>query len=50
MNTDGPAISFLTSCWLLPQNEQYRVFSLEEPFFSAMGGAFYGTVLRMITK
>jgi hypothetical protein len=22
MNTDGPAISFLTSCWLLPQNEQ----------------------------
>jgi hypothetical protein len=23
MNTDGPAINFLTSCWLLPQNEQY---------------------------
>ena len=22
MNTDGPAMSFLTSCWLLPQNEQ----------------------------
>ena len=22
MNTDGPAISFFTSCWLLPQNEQ----------------------------
>ena len=22
MKTDGPAISFLTSCWLLPQNEQ----------------------------
>ena len=22
MNTDGPAISFRTSCWLLPQNEQ----------------------------
>jgi hypothetical protein len=22
MNTDGPAISFLTSCWLLPQKEQ----------------------------
>jgi hypothetical protein len=34
--TEGPAISFLTSCWLFPQNEQYRVFSLEVPFFSAM--------------
>jgi hypothetical protein len=22
MNTDGPAMSFLTSCWLLPQKEQ----------------------------
>ena len=22
INTDGPAISFFTSCWLLPQNEQ----------------------------
>jgi hypothetical protein len=22
MNTEGPAISFLTSCWLLPQKEQ----------------------------
>jgi hypothetical protein len=38
MKTDGPAISFLTSCWLLPQKEQYRVFSLEEPFFSAIDG------------
>src|SRR5574343_1398760 len=27
MNTDGPAISFLTSCWLLPQKEQYSSFS-----------------------
>src|SRR5688572_33046020 len=26
MNTVGPAISFLTSCWLLPQKEQYNVF------------------------
>src|SRR5512141_1568948 len=33
MNTEGPAISFLTSCWLLPQKEQYRSFSLE-PFLS----------------
>src|ERR1700719_4938642 len=30
MNTVGPAISFLTSCWLLPQKEQYSVF-LESP-------------------
>src|SRR5690606_33144851 len=30
MNTVGPAISLRTSCWLLPQNEQYRVF-LESP-------------------
>ncbi len=22
MNTDGPAMSFRTSCWLLPQKEQ----------------------------
>ncbi len=35
MNTDGPAISFLTSCWLLPQKEQYSSFS-PEPFLSAM--------------
>src|SRR5437773_11233095 len=27
MNTDGPAMSFLTSCWLLPQKEQYRSLS-----------------------
>src|SRR5215467_15211150 len=33
MNTEGPAISFLTSCWLLPQKEQYSSFSLE-PFLS----------------
>src|SRR5271155_1666708 len=30
MKTVGPAISFLTSCWLLPQKEQYSVF-LESP-------------------
>src|ERR1700712_885763 len=36
MNTDGPAMSFLTSCWLLPQNEQYKSFSPLEPFFSDM--------------
>src|ERR1700744_2382753 len=26
MNTVGPAISLRTSCWLLPQKEQYSVF------------------------
>src|SRR5687767_3315760 len=26
MKTVGPAISLRTSCWLFPQNEQYRVF------------------------
>src|SRR3989338_1155190 len=34
MNTEGPAISFLTSCWLLPQKEQYRSFS--PPDFSVI--------------
>jgi hypothetical protein len=27
-------MSFLTSCWLLPQNVQYSVFSPEFAFFS----------------
>src|SRR5262249_42046647 len=31
MNTVGPAISFFTSCWDLPQNEQYSVFLLSPP-------------------
>src|SRR3954453_11275206 len=26
MKTVGPAIGLRTSCWLLPQNEQYSVF------------------------
>jgi hypothetical protein len=39
MNTDGPAISFLTSCWLLPQKEQNRFFSEVEPFLSAINVA-----------
>src|SRR5512135_3546253 len=38
MNTEGPAISFLTSCWLLPQKEQYRSFSPE--FFSVIYASF----------
>src|SRR5262245_29125620 len=39
MNTDGPAMSFLTSCWLLPQNEQYSSFSPEEDFSDMELGA-----------
>ena len=31
IKTVGPAISFLTSCWLFPQKEQYKIFLL---FFS----------------
>jgi hypothetical protein len=34
MNTEGPAMSFLTSCWLLPQKEQYNSFSPLDDFFS----------------
>src|SRR5712664_2980892 len=36
MNTEGPAMSLRTSCWLFPQNEQYSSFSPEEDF-SDMG-------------
>src|SRR3981081_145183 len=32
INTDGPAMSLRTSCWLLPQKEQYSSFSPEEVF------------------
>src|SRR6185503_4047820 len=28
MNTVGPAMSLRTSCWLFPQNEQYRVLGV----------------------
>src|ERR1700740_84927 len=31
MNTVGPVMSLRTSCWLLPQKEQYRVFLLSPP-------------------
>jgi hypothetical protein len=30
-------MSFFTSCWLLPQNEQYSNFSPLEDFLSDMG-------------
>ena len=43
MNTVGPAISFRTSCWLLPQKEQYSVFfSLAIRFSHHPRQAFYG--------
>src|SRR5213592_3041087 len=35
INTEGPAISLRTSCWLLPQKEQYK--SLSPADLSAMG-------------
>jgi hypothetical protein len=41
MKTDGPAISFFTSCWLLPQKEQYKFFSVTEPFLSAINDALW---------
>src|ERR1700716_2619221 len=44
MNTVGPAINLRTSCWLLPQNEQYGVFlePLVPPFL------FFASVRRSI--
>src|SRR5438105_10844469 len=42
MNTVGPAISFLTSCWLLPQNEQYSVFLLSVGAFLLMCSSLSG--------
>src|SRR5690606_28150785 len=38
MNTLGPAISLRTSCWLLPQKEQYRILPLspERPWRSSV--------------
>src|SRR6202158_6460410 len=40
MKTVGPAMSFLTSCWLLPQKEQYSSFS--PAFFSLIQASFFG--------
>ncbi len=37
MKTDGPAINFLTSCWLLPQKEQYKIFLVGGAFFLGHG-------------
>jgi hypothetical protein len=42
MKTVGPAISFLTSCWDLPQNEQYKVFF--ESLALLMAGSSPGVV------
>ena len=33
IKTVGPAINFLTSCWLFPQNEQYKVVLFFPSFF-----------------
>src|SRR5271169_6848283 len=37
MKTVGPAISFRTSCWLLPQKEQYSVFLDSPPLALLIG-------------
>jgi hypothetical protein len=50
MKTDGPAISFFTSCWLLPQNEQYRSFSPLEDFLSDMGQFSLVTGCKSLVK
>src|SRR3990170_4215752 len=50
IKTDGPAISLRTSCWLLPQKEQYSSFSLPiclTYVFSLMD-PYYRTLLRGI--
>src|SRR5690606_26031232 len=46
INTDeGPAISFLTSCWLLLQNEQCRTFSSAD-FFSDIDSNFHFRIVK----
>ena len=37
IKTVGPAISFLTSCWLFPQKEQYNVFLVSFVIIESMG-------------
>src|SRR3546814_5916638 len=36
IKTEGPAMSFRTSCWLLLQNEQCNTLSSADPFFSGI--------------
>ncbi|CFP62754.1 Uncharacterised protein [Bordetella pertussis] len=40
MNTEGPAISLRTSCWLLLQNEQCSTFASADPFFSGISVSY----------
>src|SRR5271165_3867236 len=48
MKTVGPAISLRTSCWLLPQKEQYRVLLLSLPAaFVIVCSHFPRTAARM---
>ena len=42
MNTLGPAISLRTSCWLLPQKEQYRILLLSPERLSGRRSCCHG--------
>src|SRR6185312_14283915 len=46
MKTVGPAISLRTSCWLLPQNEQYSVF-LDSPLTLLIPVSFTSRLSRI---
>src|SRR5437868_11485549 len=46
MNTVGPAISFLTSCWLLPQKEQYSVFFESPPLALVITDSLHASSAR----
>src|SRR5262245_48406862 len=53
MKTVGPAMSLRTSCWLLPQNEQYSVFFESLPTLVILeprnpGGHRAGTTTRVV--
>src|ERR1700729_3566356 len=56
MNTVGPAMSLRTSCWLLPQKEQYSVFleSVEVDFVIGCpwppAGGFHSTYEKHIAS
>src|SRR5947199_10693017 len=59
MNTDGPAMSLRTSCWLLPQKEQYNNLSpevlsaiddMKTVTNQGLGQPAHGNTLPVLTK